>query len=184
MNGNLYAIPIIGPLTSLLSAVIPSPIKGYNVAKEANCTFKVADGFIVTDNFEALTSAFRIVSKGDVDFIKDDIDFEAQVRVRGITGIVLRPVSELLEYRGEGTAGKPQWHLNPFGIGGGRKEKDGRKPPSADEQPPPPATGKTDKNAGNSDHEGARDMKEKEKTGGLPSKLKRILPFGIGGGGK
>lgn len=189
VNGNLYAIPIIGPLTSLISAVIPAPIKGYNVAKEANCTFKVADGFIVTDNFEALTSAFRIVTKGDVDFIKDDIDFEAQVRVRGITGIVLRPVSELLEYHGEGTVGKPQWHLNPFGIGGGKKERNGRKPPAAEDEPASPVANKDDKTQNGGSTEAAKEMpkekvKDKEKSNSLPSKLKRILPFGIGNGGK
>lgn len=163
VNGNLYAIPIIGPLTSLLTAVIPSPIKGYNVAKEANCTYTVADGFIVTDNFEALTSAFKIVTKGDIDFIKDDINFEAQARVRGLPGIVLRPVSELLEYKGTGTVGKPQWHLNPFGISSGKKE--GQRPVPQAEDPKadgkPPATEETDKS--------------------LPARLKRILPFGIGG---
>ncbi len=165
VNGNLYAIPIIGPLTSLLTAVIPSPIKGYNVAKEANCTFNVADGFIVTDNFEALTSAFRIVTNGNVDFIKDSIDFDAQVRVRGLPGIVLRPVSELLEYKGEGTVGKPQWRLNPFGIAGGKKvgiREDGRRVPE-------PAPKEETKPEGSS-----------ESGGSLPSRLKRILPFGLG----
>ena len=163
VNGNLYAVPIIGPLTSLLTAVIPSPVKGYNVAKEATCTYTVADGFIVTDNFEAFTSIFKIVSKGDIDFIKDDIDFEAQVRVRGITGLVLRPVSELLEYKGTGTIGKPQWHINPFGIASGKK--DGQRAPTS-----------------------AEEMKDNEKpegtkanAGSVPSRLKRILPFGIGG---
>lgn len=164
VNGNLYAIPIIGPLTSLLTAVIPSPIKGYNVAKEANCTFNVADGFVVTDNFEALTSAFRIVTKGDIDFIKDQIDFEAQVRVRGLPGLVLRPVSELLEYRGEGTVGRPEWHLSPFGLGGGKKDGQRTPPPVADD---PSDDGKTEPGAG------------KDKS--LPSRLKRMLPFGIGG---
>ena len=119
VNGNLYAIPIIGPLTPLLSALFPSPIKGYNVAKEANCTYAVKNGVITTDNLEAFTTTFKIVSKGTINFIKDDILFGAQVRVRGLPGIVLRPVSELLEYKATGTFGKPNWNLNPFGITGG-----------------------------------------------------------------
>jgi hypothetical protein len=40
------------------------------------------------------------------------------VRVRGLPGIVLRPVSELLEYKATGTVGNPVWKLNPFGLGG------------------------------------------------------------------
>lgn len=163
VNGNLYAIPIIGPLTSLLTAVIPSPVKGYNVAKEANCTYTVADGFIVTNNFEALTSTFKIVTNGNIDFIKNDIDFGAQVRVRGITGLVLRPVSELLEYKGTGTVGKPHWRLNPFGISGGKKEGQRQAPP-------------VEETKGDERPEGM-----KEKDGSLPARLKRILPFGGGG---
>jgi hypothetical protein len=118
VNGNLYAIPIIGPLTPLLGALFPAPIKGYNVAKEANCTYHVENGFILTDNLEAFTSAFKIVSNGKVDFLENDIRFGAQVRVRGLPGIVLRPVSELLEYKATGSVGNPIWKLNPFGMGG------------------------------------------------------------------
>jgi hypothetical protein len=116
LNGNLYAIPILGPLTPLLSTILPNPIRGYNVAKEANCTFRVADGFIVTKDAEALTSTFRIVSNGSIDFIHDEIDFDAQVRVRGLPGLVLRPVSQLLQYKAQGTMAKPAWKPHLFGL--------------------------------------------------------------------
>lgn len=127
LNGNLYALPILGPLTPLLGALLPSPIRGYNVAKEANCTFRVADGFIVTDDIEALTSAFRLVSSGSIDFLNDEIDFKAQARVRGLPGLVLRPVSQLLEFKGEGTVGKPQWKPHLFGL---TDTNEGRRPPT------------------------------------------------------
>lgn len=127
LNGNLYALPILGPLTPLLGAILPSPIRGYNVAKEANCTFRVADGFIVTEDIEALTSTFRLVSSGSVDFLNDQIDFKAQARVRGLPGIVFRPVSQLLEFKGEGTVGNPQWKPHLFGL---TDTDEGRKPPT------------------------------------------------------
>jgi hypothetical protein len=131
VNGNLYAIPVLGPLTPLLGAMLPKPIGGYNVAKEANCTFKVADGFIVTEDMEALTSTFRIISKGAIDFIRDDIDFTAEVRVRGLPGIVFLPVSRLLEYKGEGTVGDPKWKPRLFGLTGSDKEGDRAAPTKA-----------------------------------------------------
>lgn len=166
LNGNLYAVPVIGPLTSLLSALLPGPIKGYNVAKEANCTFAVADGFVVTNDFEALTNTFRIVSKGSVDFIQDHVDFNAQVRVRGLAGVVLLPVSGLLEYKASGRFADPKWRPNPFGIVGGKKEGQ-REAPSTDElktKEQAPA----DPQAGESDDGEAR-------------KRRRVLPFGLGG---
>ena len=132
LNGNLYAVPVLGPLTPLLGALLPAPIKGYNVAREANCTFEVGDGFLVTDDFEALTSAFKLVSSGTVDFIRDNVNFTAQVRVRGLPGLVLMPVSELLEYKAQGTVSDPNWRSRFFSVGDGKKRNE-RKAPSAAE---------------------------------------------------
>lgn len=129
LNGNLLALPVLGPLTPVIGAILPSPIKGYNVAKEADCTFEVADGFIVTQDIEALTSSFRIKSGGNIDFIKDDIDFNAEVSVRGLTGLVLFPVTKLLAYKGSGTLKDTRWSPRIFGGG----NNDERKPPTEKE---------------------------------------------------
>jgi hypothetical protein len=128
VNGNLLALPVLGPLTPVIRALLPSPIKGYNVAKEADCTFEVSDGFIVSDNIEVESSAYRVFSHGNIDFIRDDIDFNAEVRMRGL-GILLFPVTQLLAYRGSGTVGDAQWSPRIFGDG----NKDERKPPSEKE---------------------------------------------------
>jgi hypothetical protein len=141
LNSNLYAVPILGPLTPLIGAVLPRPIKGYNVAKEADCTFTVADGFITTDDIEALTAVFRLESKGKIDFLEDRIQFEAQANFRGLPGIVLFPVSEILEYIGEGSVGDPRWRPRYFTATKERTEfrKLGEKPESTPpDRPPPP----------------------------------------------
>lgn len=127
LNGNLLALPVLGPLTPVIAAILPSPIRGYNIAKQANCTFDVSDGFIVTKNIEAESSSFRISSRGNIDFIRDDIDFTAEVSVRGITGLVLLPVTKLLAYKGSGTIGDTRWSPRIFGGG----NRDDRRPPSA-----------------------------------------------------
>jgi hypothetical protein len=126
LNGNLLALPVLGPLTPVIGAILPSPIKGYNIAKEAKCTYEVSDGFIVTKDVEALTSSFRILSSGNIDFIRDDIDFKAEVSVRGLTGIVFFPITKMLGYKGSGTVGNAQWSPRIFGGG----NKDERKPPT------------------------------------------------------
>ncbi len=127
VNGNLLALPVLGPLTPVIGAILPSPIRGYNIAKEASCTFEVSDGFIVTENIEALTSSFRIKSRGNIDFIRDDLDFNAEVSVRGLTGLVLFPVTKLLAYKGSGTLNNTKWSPRIFGGG----NNDERRPPSA-----------------------------------------------------
>ncbi|TLD69861.1 hypothetical protein FEM03_16205 [Phragmitibacter flavus] len=114
LNSNLYAVPILGPLTPLIAAVLPKQMKNYNEAKEADCTFTVANGFATTDNIEAVTGVFKLVSKGSVDFLENRIQFEAQARLRGLPGIVFFPVSEILEYVGEGSVGDPMWRPRYF----------------------------------------------------------------------
>jgi hypothetical protein len=128
VNGNLLALPVLGPLTPVIGALLPTPIKGYNVAKEADCTFEVSDGFIVTDNIEVESSAYRIRSRGNIDFIRDDIDFTAEAHMRGL-GILLFPVTQLLAYKGSGTVGNAKWSPRIFGGG----NKDERKPPTEKE---------------------------------------------------
>ena len=126
LNSNLYAVPILGPLTPLIGAVLPRPIKGYNQAKEADCTFTIADGFVSTDNVEALTGVFRLEAKGKVDFLEDRIQFEAKAKVRGLPGLVFLPVSEILEYVGEGSVGNAVWR--PRYFSGSKEKNEFRKP--------------------------------------------------------
>lgn len=129
VNGNLYAVPILGPLTPLLGSILPGQIKGYNVAKEANCTFEVADGYVMTENFEALTSVFKIALGGKIDFIRDAVDLNAQVRIRGLPGLVFMPFSELLEYRGEGSIKDTEWNARI--LKGTQNKTTSREPPTA-----------------------------------------------------
>jgi len=89
----------------------------------------VENGFVYTDNLEALTAAFRLVAKGNANFMEDKIAFDAQARIRGLPGIVLRPVSELLEYQARGTIGDPAWKSRLFNFGGGEANTEAVKTP-------------------------------------------------------
>jgi hypothetical protein len=120
-NGSLYAVPILGPLTPLISKLLPKEVAGYNVANTASCTFKVSDGSWITDDLDALTSAFKILVGGKYDFIEDAANFRAQVRVRGLPGILLIPFSELLQYQGVGQLSQTLW--TPLLLSGGETKK-------------------------------------------------------------
>lgn len=144
LNSNLYAVPILGPLTPLLAAMLPAPIKGFNVAKSADATFVLDDGFATTEDLEALTAVFRLVVKGKVDYLEDRIFFHAQAKFRGLPGLVLFPVSEILEYTGEGSVGTPIWRPRYFSTSSEKKEfrKSGEAPEAtpAPAPPKPPAS--------------------------------------------
>jgi len=118
-NGDLYALPILGPLTVILSSVLPRPVAGYSVARECDATFVIERGVVLMEDFEALTSVFRIRGGGSIDIPQDKVELDMKANVRGAAGFVFFPVSEILEYRGEGTVGDTRWRPKHFTRGAG-----------------------------------------------------------------
>ena len=68
-DGDIFAIPVFGPLSGMLSAIIPGA--GYSVAHKANASFKVEEGVIHTDDFKVSGKLFGMVGHGDVRFLDD-----------------------------------------------------------------------------------------------------------------
>ncbi|MES2707531.1 MAG: hypothetical protein V4726_13115 [Verrucomicrobiota bacterium] len=118
-DGNIFALPLLGPLSGLLKALLPGESDiGYSVARSATATVTVAAGKVMLPDFEAATGTFRLKANGTVDYIRDKVDFLARVNLRGPPGLLLLPVSKLLEYTASGTMAEPDWHArflsNPF----------------------------------------------------------------------
>jgi len=110
-DGYLFAIPVLGPLSKLISKNDPSGENGgHSVAKEASASFTISKGVIATDDIEALTQAFRVRGVGTVSLVDKSVDFEAVVNTRGLLSrTILTPVSELLTYSCTGTITEPVW---------------------------------------------------------------------------
>jgi hypothetical protein len=118
-DGDVFAIPLLGPLSKLFSTLLPVGKLIYSIAREATADIKVENGMAMTDKFEAQTSTFKLLVSGLVDYTKDRVDLTARMNLRGAPGILLFPVSKLFEYEAQGSLGEPQWkpkHLGlPFG---------------------------------------------------------------------
>jgi hypothetical protein len=110
-EGDIFAIPVFGPLSELLSAIIPGA--GYSLARQARSTFTIKDGVIHTDEFKVSGKLFGMVGKGDVHFLEDKLDFDIRIEAGG-AGVVLTPMYKLFEYKGEGSIAKPNWHPKRF----------------------------------------------------------------------
>ena len=67
------------------------------------------------------------MAQGNVNFIEDEVEFDAQARFRGLPGLVFRPVSELLEYQARGSIGDPGWKPRLFNLGGGAASTEAEK---------------------------------------------------------
>jgi hypothetical protein len=110
-EGDIFAIPIFGPLSELLSAIIPGA--GYSLARQAKSTFTIKNGVIHTDDFKVSGKLFGMVGHGDIHFLDDKLDFDVRIEAGG-AGVLLTPMYKLFEYKGEGSIAKPNWHPKRF----------------------------------------------------------------------
>ena len=131
-NGNVFAIPVLGPLSVLLDAVIPGT--GYQTARKATCDFRVADGVIRTDNLDVEGQGFSMIGKGNLFFVEDRMDFTVRVNAQGVPGLLLYPVSKLFEYVSEGKLSEPKWRPRVLPKGADRDRA-----PEEKEQPAEPS---------------------------------------------
>ena len=106
-DGNVFAIPFLGPLSSLMSQVIPG--LGYSMAHKATASFTVKNGTFNTQNLKIEGLGFQVLGHGDLHFMDDAMRFYARVNARGLPGMFLFPVSRLLEYSSEGKLSQPEW---------------------------------------------------------------------------
>jgi hypothetical protein len=106
-DGDVFAIPVLGPLSAILGAVLPGA--GYQTARKATCDFRVSKGEIRTDNLDIIGQGFSMIGQGSLFFLRDAMDFSVRINAQGVPGVLLYPVSKLLEYVSDGKLSDPQW---------------------------------------------------------------------------
>ena len=106
-NGNILAMPILGPLSLLLNDIIPG--FGYQSARRATSDFTVDHGVINTRNLLIEGSGFSMIGNGDIYYLDDSMNMNIRLNAQGLPGVVLFPVSKILEYESVGSAKHPKW---------------------------------------------------------------------------
>ena len=106
-DGNVFAIPLLGPFSNILNSIVPG--MGYNVAHAGTCEFAVRDGVITTHDFLVKGRGFSMIGDGRLYFLDDRLNFNIRLNAQGLPGVLLFPVSKLLEYAGTGTLENPNW---------------------------------------------------------------------------
>ncbi len=107
-EGDIFAIPVFGPLSELLGKFVPQA--GYSIARKATADFTIKQGVLHTDNLNVAGKLFGMLGHGDVRFADDKLDMDIRINANG-PGFVLLPVYKLFEYKGEGSLSKPTWRL-------------------------------------------------------------------------
>jgi hypothetical protein len=108
-DGNVFAIPFLGPLSEYVSKIVPGV--GYNKAHKGSAAFTVADGVMSTKRLVIEGKGFSMIGSGRIWFLEDRMDFDMRINARGPLGALLFPVSKMLEVHSNSKVSKPDWHL-------------------------------------------------------------------------
>ena len=128
-DGNVFAIPTLGPFSSIMGAILPGV--AYNTARLATADFSVANKKVSTKNIEIVGSGFSMFGDGDIYFLTGQLDMDMRLNAQGVPGILFFPVSKLLEYHSNGTFSDPGWLpkiIPSIPAFGGTKKSDDRNP--------------------------------------------------------
>lgn len=108
-NGNVFAIPFLGPLSGILDTIVPG--MGHDVARQGSATFSIAQGVIATDDLVIQGNGFSMIGGGRLFFADDRMNFDMRINAQGLPGVLLFPVSKLFEYTADQSLSKPVWRL-------------------------------------------------------------------------
>jgi hypothetical protein len=133
-DGNILAMPILGPLSLLMGEVIPG--LGYQSAREATADFTVENGAITTRDLLIKGKGFSMIGNGTIFYLEDRMNMNIRLNAQGLPGIVLFPVSKIFEYESVGSATHPKWRpkLLPKIGGNGQPSPSPQAKPTPDSQ--------------------------------------------------
>jgi hypothetical protein len=103
---------------------------GYQKARRAAATFAVSNGYIETKDFVIQGRGFSMIGDGRIGFLDDRLDFDMRLNAQGLPGVLLFPVSKLLEYETRGKFSKPAWRpkiMPKFGNAPDAEEREARR---------------------------------------------------------
>ena len=114
-DGNVLAMPILGPLSLLLNDVIPG--MGYQSAKKATADFTVDNGTITTRDLLIEGTGFNMIGHGDIHYLEDSMEMSIRLNAQGLPGLATFLISKIFEYESTGSAKHPKWRPKLFPKG-------------------------------------------------------------------
>jgi hypothetical protein len=148
-EGHVLAIPLFGPISVIISKIIPGA--GHENARLATANFTISDQVITTRDLDIQGSGFELFGDGTIGFPGGRMDLTVRINARGIPGLVFFPVSKLMEYVSVGTVSDPQWRpkviprefFDVLGLGGNPPPTPASASTPAKASAAPPSAGKS-----------------------------------------
>ncbi|NJK93100.1 MAG: hypothetical protein HC904_15545 [Blastochloris sp.] len=85
VKGFLYNIPMFGGFSEVLNSIVPN--LGYSEASQAKTKFEIKQGVITISEVDVFSTAFALIGNGTYDMVKDEVNMNMRVNLRGVLGI-------------------------------------------------------------------------------------------------
>jgi AsmA-like C-terminal region len=113
INGELFSVPIFGPLSSVMAFTLNDKRAGFERAKEATATYSIKNGIILTEDFRTQTNSLLFTGNGTVNLNEQKLDMTIRMNARSLLGIIVLPlqpiIKGLFQFQGTGPIKKPKW---------------------------------------------------------------------------
>lgn len=139
-GGELFEVPIFGPLSPVISTVVGERKAGFQEASEAFFTFDLNQGVLTTLDFHTSTDSIVITGDAKVDLTKKTMQMTLRVNARGLLGVItipLRPFYGMFQFRGTGPIDNPEWENVMFTKPPKQQKENLLEPPKARRIGPP-----------------------------------------------
>ena len=134
-KGNLFSVPMLGPISPLVGIVLGKRNPTEETAKDASLSYVIQNGIVYSNDFLATTRSLKFTGEGKVDLKEKEIDMLMRMNARGLFGFLalpVRPFMGLFQFKGTGPVMNPKWRTSMFTTPTrGKKDPIFRKPPKA-----------------------------------------------------
>ena len=116
-KGNLFSVPMLGPITQLIGKVLGKRNPTEEKAKDASCTYVIRKGTLYSNDFLATTRSLKFTGEGSLDLALKKMDLTIRMNARGLFGVLafpLRPFMGLFQFKGTGPIMNPHWKTQMF----------------------------------------------------------------------
>ncbi|MGJ8677032.1 MAG: hypothetical protein ACSHX0_05915 [Akkermansiaceae bacterium] len=116
-KGNLFSVPLLGPITPLIGVVLGDRNPYDETAEDASCSYVIKNGIIYSNDFLATTRSLNFTGEGNIDLANKNINMLVRMNARGLFSIILLPLKPFMgmfQFQGTGTFSAPEWHTTMF----------------------------------------------------------------------
>jgi AsmA-like C-terminal region len=114
VNGELFAVPIFGPLSPLIAGIVGDRRVGFERAENASATFTIKKGLLEFADFKTATGNLKFTGNGICDLDKKTLDMTIRMNARGLLGFLTFPLSPIIkglfQFQGTGPLANTTWN--------------------------------------------------------------------------